>query len=295
MQKPQITTTEQKRAVPQTTSVTDLTVIELNPTESLAHLVHDARNMVTALGLYCDLLDEPGVLLPSFRHYSGELKQLAAASRRLVGKLALMGEGHGVPDELVTDSALNHGSTSFLVQRVQPRNAQYWETIPSTMIRDLAWELESNRNLLAALAGPRISVVVETEGGSYPVRLSSEDLTRILVNLVKNAVEAMPEGGRLHFSLRESPAAPGEEPMLLLDVEDNGPGVPRDDNERIFEPGFTTRGRDMRSKDGWQTDHRGLGLSITRSIIEAAGGRIHAANRDPMGLCFEIELPVRVR
>src|ERR1035437_10730683 len=55
--------------------------------ESLAEVAHDARNMVTALGLYCDLLEEPGVLYPSFQHYGNELRLVATASRRLVEKL----------------------------------------------------------------------------------------------------------------------------------------------------------------------------------------------------------------
>ena len=55
--------------------------------ESLAELAHDARNMVTALGLYCDLLEEPGVLATQFAHYGNELRLVAAASRRLVEKL----------------------------------------------------------------------------------------------------------------------------------------------------------------------------------------------------------------
>ena len=46
--------------------------------------------MVTALGLYCDLLEEPGVLAPPFRHYGGELRLVAAASRRLVEKLVAL-------------------------------------------------------------------------------------------------------------------------------------------------------------------------------------------------------------
>ena len=44
----------------------------------------------------------------------------------------------------------------------------------------------------------------------------------------------------------------------------------------------------------WPLAHRGLGLSITRSIVEGAGGMIHAANRDPVGACFQIELPVQI-
>ena len=272
----------------------DLPAIDIYRSDNLADLAHDVRNMVTALGLYCDLLDEPGVLLPSFRHYSAELKHLAAASRHLVDRLAHLGGEPEALSEDISDSALTQGSHIAFERPMKRANAQYWEAVPSTMVRDLAWELESNRNLLAALAGPRIGVSVEIEGAAYPVRLSSEDLTRILVNLVKNAVEAMPHGGRLHFALRESPAAPGEDPVLILDVEDNGPGVPQEACERIFEPGFTTHGRDVHGKEGWKTDHRGLGLSITRSIVEAAGGRIHAANRDPLGVCFQIELPIGV-
>src|ERR1700688_577901 len=55
--------------------------------ESVVELAHDARNMVTALGLYCDLLEEPGVLATPFTHYGNELRLVAAASRRLVEKL----------------------------------------------------------------------------------------------------------------------------------------------------------------------------------------------------------------
>jgi hypothetical protein len=55
--------------------------------ESLAEVVHDARNMVTALDLYCDLLQEPGVLAGPFVHYGDELRLVAAASRRLLDKL----------------------------------------------------------------------------------------------------------------------------------------------------------------------------------------------------------------
>ncbi len=58
--------------------------------ESLGEVAHDARNMVTALELYCDLLEEPGVLNPAFNHYAHELRLVAAASRRLVEKLLVL-------------------------------------------------------------------------------------------------------------------------------------------------------------------------------------------------------------
>ena len=55
--------------------------------QEVAEIAHDARNMVTALDLYCDLLQEPGVLASPFSHYCGELRLVAAASRRLIDKL----------------------------------------------------------------------------------------------------------------------------------------------------------------------------------------------------------------
>src|SRR5580658_9760521 len=55
--------------------------------ENLAEVAHDARNMVTALDLYCDLLQEPGVLATPYLHYGKELRLVSAASRRLVEKL----------------------------------------------------------------------------------------------------------------------------------------------------------------------------------------------------------------
>ena len=157
----------------------------------------------------------------------------------------------------------------------------------------LAAELLANRNLLAALAGPFVLLTVDAVGGAHPVRLTGEDLTRVLVNLVKNAAEAMPTGGRVEIGLRELPAE-GNAAWLSLTVEDNGPGIARKALEKIFESGYTTRAQ--RAPGGaWPATHRGLGLAIVRSIVEAAGGRIHAANRTQAGARLEIELPVESR
>jgi signal transduction histidine kinase len=415
--------------------------------ENLAEVAHDARNMVTALGLYCDLLDEPGVLAVPFAHYSNELRLVAAASRRLVEKLVALDaqtatgqetggseisnfdaphsdSSHsdspgssrpgldspgfdspgldswtagGLPD-LTLRRALNtslersidrsndrsndrsidrtidqtmdlspdgtpdrsadrsadrsidrrmNSSPDRAAQRSAGRDpgqpdaegalepglgrSRRWESIFAEPIQNLAADLVANRNLLAALAGPGIAVTVDTEGGARPVRLTAEDLTRLLVNLVKNAAEAMPAGGRIRISLRETslpeaslpeaslpeiglrerPASSGAAESLLLTIEDNGPGIAPGALEKIFESGFTTHSRSGQRRPGasgagdtgsaasgagWPSAHRGLGLAITRSIVEASGGCIAAANRegaDLTGARFEIELPVR--
>lgn len=261
--------------------------------ESLAEAAHDARNMVTALGLYCDLLDEPGVLATPYLHYASELRLVASASRRLVEKLLALDTRESPVTSLFdrTASAVQPPAPSMAAGR--PDRTRRWDLTPAEPIGNLAGELQANRNLLAALAGPAIALTVDTEGGAQAVRLTAEDLTRILVNLVKNATEAMPSGGRIQVGLREQPASAGTANCLALTVEDNGPGIPPTTLESIFDSGYTTRTPPAPARGGWLGAHRGLGLSIVRSIVEAAGGRIHAANRAQGGTRLEIELPVR--
>jgi len=280
--------------------------------ENLAEVAHDARNMVTALGLYCDLLEEPGVLAAPFLHYGNELRLVAAASRRLVEKLVALDSrdtpgasrdplrGGARPPASVGGGGGLSGSGSGPGSGTGDRTRQSgrWDLLPALPIENLAAELMANRNLLAALAGPSIALTVITEGGALAVKLTGEDLTRVLVNLVKNAAEAMPAGGTIQLSLREHRTASGTPESLLLAVEDSGPGISTEVLESIFTVGFTTQLASPRGSGGsagWPAAHRGLGLSITRSIIEAGGGSIAATNRSAAGARFEIELPVRKR
>jgi len=113
----------------------------------------------------------------------------------------------------------------------------------------------------------------------------------VLVNLVKNAAEAMPAGGKIRLALREKTSAAEGIDGLVLSVEDTGTGIPNEWLSEIFAAGFSTQPATSLSSAGWPAAHRGLGLSITRSIIEAAGGSIVARNLVPAGACFEIELP----
>jgi signal transduction histidine kinase len=311
--------------------------------ESVAEVAHDARNMVTALGLYCDLLEEPGVLAVPFTHYGNELRLVAAASRRLVEKLVTLDGSQ----ETNTISSINSGSKARLASsaemsstgvnpetrrawrgsarlgsstaaghtaaagpssvaaasagQLEPGRAERrlrqtpgrWDLMPAAPIENMAAELLANHNLLAALAGPSIELTVDVDGGAGPVRLTGEDLTRVLVNLVKNSAEAMPEGGRIQIELCELPAAAGTAEALALTIEDNGPGIPEEALDKIFNSGYTTRIKGAQTRGSWPVIHRGLGLSITRSIVEAAGGRVVAAQGAHGGARFAIELPLR--
>jgi nitrogen fixation/metabolism regulation signal transduction histidine kinase len=94
-----------------------------------------------------------------------------------------------------------------------------------------------------------------------------------IANLIENAIQASPSG---HVRLTSRAV----DSKVLIDVEDNGPGVPPDELSRIFEPYFSTK-----------STGTGLGLAIARKAVEEHGGRIHAENVQP-GLRVVIELPV---
>jgi len=261
----------------------------------LAEMAYDAHNMVVALELYCDLLEEPGVLNTPFLHYASELRLVAMASHRLLEKLLAsdtrLESVASIPSKASSSGAARTGVEPLGAGKQE--SAHRWDLLPPESIDNLAGELLANRNLLAALAGDSIALSMEAQGSELPVQLTGEDLTRVLVNLVKNSAEAMHEGGRIHIRLCEGVPKTGSEPLLKLSVEDSGPGIPLHAMEMIFESGYTTHTSRILPKHSWEPNPRGLGLSIVRSIIEAAGGRIHASNCTPSGARLEIELPVR--
>ncbi len=247
---------------------------------SLAEVAHDARNMVTALSLYCDLLDEPGVLTEPFRHYACELRLVAEGSRRLVEKLSGFDAGPEAGAEPLPPISTRQGVPFPKSRPEDPR-----EPVDGILIEDLAEELLAIRDLLAAVAGPSIGVTATAIGGGWPVAMTGENLIRALVNLVRNAAESIGGPGAIQLTLDERRGPSGAVSSMVLCVKDSGAGVPLELLDRIFDAGFTTHA-DPSGR------HRGLGLAITRSIVEDAGGRIEAENREGGGACFRIELPV---
>ncbi len=261
--------------------------------ESLATIMHDARNMVTALEFYCEMLAAPDVLGPAHRHYRDQLQLLASMGRRLVGRLAALENNNRIPTS-APQAALGSVRSPILSAgspRPQHPVPRCQDMLPDHGIGNLAAQLLANRDLLATLAGPAIRLTMDVQDAELPVRMTGEDLTRVLINLVKNSIEAMPQGGHIHLALRENRNRLSACRWLMLTVEDNGTGIPLVALGKIFNPGYTTRSPQPSTPDSLAGE-RGWGLSITRSIVKAAGGRIHAANREPSGACFEIELPV---
>ena len=115
-------------------------------------------------------------------------------------------------------------------------------------------------------------------GATAPCIANENGIRQVLLNLITNAVQAMPEGGELRIETR-----PMGDTWLRLVVEDDGEGIPPERRRRIFEPFFTTK------EPGRGT---GLGLSIVHSVIKRARGRIEVANRPGRGTRFIIQLPI---
>ena len=110
------------------------------------------------------------------------------------------------------------------------------------------------------------------------VRVDAELCEQVFTNLVVNAYEAMPAGGKLKVAtaVTHSDSHQGVE----IDIEDSGPGIPSELCEQIFNPFFTTK------KNGV-----GLGLSLVSKIVDDHGGWLRVTSNPGQGACFKIFLP----
>ncbi len=113
--------------------------------------------------------------------------------------------------------------------------------------------------------------------GLPPVRVDREQMKRVMINLLDNAVAAVEGNGEIRISLeRDSNGG-----AVQIRVEDNGKGIPADHKSRLFEPYFSTK------KQG-----TGLGLAIVNTIVSDHHGRIRVEDNEPQGSRFIIDLPV---
>ena len=120
------------------------------------------------------------------------------------------------------------------------------------------------------------NITVSLGGDAEKTRILADPghLKRIFLNLIYNAVQAQPGGGRIDISWKEAGGA------VFVCVKDGGEGIPREIQDNVFDPFFTTREKGT-----------GLGLSIVKGLIEVNGGSIRLARSDTNGTEFEIRLP----
>jgi signal transduction histidine kinase len=113
------------------------------------------------------------------------------------------------------------------------------------------------------------------------VTADPEQLKQLFGNLALNALQAMPNGGKLTLALRSADGRGVGRRAVEVAVEDTGSGIPEADLPRIFEPFYTTR-----------TKGTGLGLAICKQIVEAHGGAIRVARTSPEGTTILVTLPL---
>ena len=146
---------------------------------------------------------------------------------------------------------------------------------------DLNLTLDFILNFLNFEAARRAVVVMKQFDYTLPaIRLDPNILKQILLNIIMNALQAMEDGGG---KLLVETAAAGSDSVSLT-IADNGPGIPAEAIERIFDRYFTTK------KPGEGT---GLGLFVTKSLVENMGGEIAVTSRSGGGTTFTVTLPIR--
>jgi len=129
--------------------------------------------------------------------------------------------------------------------------------------------------LLVGQPAQKQQIVLDFQEGRIPlIEGEQTQLKQAFLNLALNAIQAMPDGGRLRI------ITSAEQGSLSITFTDTGQGLQGEDVEQIFAPFYTTRDKGT-----------GLGLAITRKIIESHSGTIHALPAEPTGISFSIRLP----
>jgi PAS domain S-box-containing protein len=178
--------------------------------------------------------------------------------------------------EIIQTAAEDAAATVRRIQTFARKStAKEFEMLDVTSLLNDAIEITRTRwQNEARLRGLDCDVTLKAESGQHTLGSASE-LREVFVNLIVNAVDAMPSGGRLLITSVRDGA------RLRLQFADTGTGMPEEVRQRIFDPFFTTKG----------AQGTGLGLSVSYSIIERHEGMISVASELSRGTVFTIDLP----
>jgi signal transduction histidine kinase len=221
-------------------------------------VVHDFNNLLTGVMLYCDLLLSSLDARDRRRRYADEIRSAIVQATALVGQLLVFARPQAAPPRLL-----------------------YLNEIALAM-----------RELLSRLIGENIELDLHLDSGLGAVKIDQAQAQQILLNLVLNARDALPDGGRITIETSNcgfQPVAGTVQqktfptfPCVLLAVADNGHGMSAETRQRLFEPFFTTKNAGKGT---------GLGLTTVRSIVTTNQGLIHFESESGRGTRVMILLP----
>ncbi|HIJ96716.1 MAG TPA: HAMP domain-containing protein [Desulfuromonadales bacterium] len=206
-----------------------------------AGIAHEVRNPLTGISLLLDDLHDNAPLTAGDQNM---IKKALAEIERV---------------EHLISALLNYSSPSRADFRMGDLNVVVNDTV-----------------LLMRRQCERLNVTLHVENGlPIPFRFDPEKIKQALINLIRNALEAMPEGGVIRI------VTAGDEEHAMLKVSDTGAGIPEENLPLIFEPFFTSKGAGT-----------GLGLSITQRIVEEHHGQISVESSAGSGTVFTLKLPL---
>jgi two-component system, NtrC family, sensor kinase len=210
-----------------------------------AHVSHEVRNPLSSIGLNVELLEEELASAPR------ETTELLGAIRREIERL------RGVTEEYLRVARLPN---------------------PHLLPEHLGDVVQSSVALLSAeLAQAGVALEVRVDEGLPMVAMDEAQMRQVLINLVKNAREAMPHGGTLVVEARRSATLGGG---VDLSIRDSGVGMDAEQKQRVFDLFYTTKQRGS-----------GLGLPLTQQIVVAHGGQIRCDSEPGQGTTFTLHFP----
>jgi len=229
-----------------------LEYLDVQRMEFLANVSHELR---TPLAMVLAPLDE---LLSSRGSLSDSAGASLAVVRRNADRLRIL------VDDLLDIVRLDHATFRLQLEDVDAR--------------EFIYEILATAGPFAQQGG--LSMEVECEPSPMHLRLDLARMERVLLNVISNAIKFSPLGGTITIALNRV------DDTAVISVSDQGPGIPDDQRERIFERMFQTSTGVATAKG------LGLGLSISREIVQWHGGTIDVQPAEPRGSCFRVCMPV---
>jgi PAS domain S-box-containing protein len=225
-------------------------------TDFISIASHQLRTPLTVSNLQVDML------------LAGHGGELAAEQREFVEEIRFYNQKMAqILNEFLTVSRIERGT--FVIDP-KPTNV-------ALVASDVLRELTPN-------AVTKDIDIIERSGKILPVVVTDPEFLRIIFhNLVSNAIKYTPAGGKVTVDIRSAPTG------VIIKVSDTGYGIPKAEQEKVFTKLFRGREAEVREPNGM-----GLGLYITKSLLERCGGKIRFTSKEMAGTTFYVFLPLKV-